>query len=223
MNRSQFLIGLIFVAVVALGVAAYFVFFNTPSDTTSAAPSGALSYTLTKDDRTQGSPKAPITMIEYAAPTCPICAHFDIAMFPQLKQQYIDMGKVYYVFRVYPLQAADVAAEAMARCLPEDSYFQFIEMLYHNQSKWDPDGYNIPDVHGALVQMGNIAGLTAEKTDSCISDKAQTQRIEQVGADAQVRYGINGTPTFIINGQMHGPFADFAEVQATLDPMLNKK
>jgi protein-disulfide isomerase len=222
MNRSQFLIGLVFVAVAALGVAAYFVYFNAPSDT-SAAPSGSLSYTLTKDDRTQGSPKAPIVMIEYAAPTCPICAHFDIAMFPQLKQQYIDTGKAYYVFRVFPLQAADVAAEAMARCLPEDNYFQFIEMLYHNQSKWDPDGYNIPDVHGALVRMGNIAGLTAEKTDSCISDKAQAQRIERTGADAQVRYGINGTPSFIINGQLHGPFADFADVQATLDPLLNKK
>ena len=222
MNRSQFLIGLVVAAVIALGVGAYFVFFTSPSDT-SAVPSSSLSYTLTKDDRAQGSPKAPITMIEYAAPTCPICAHFDIAMFPQLKQQYIDTGKVYYVFRVFPLQAADVAAEAMARCLPEDNYFQFIELLYHNQSKWDPDGYNIPDIHGALVGMGNIAGLPPEKTDSCISDKAQTQRIEQVGTDAQTRYGINGTPTFIINGHLHGPFVDFGEVQATLDPLLTKK
>jgi protein-disulfide isomerase len=222
MNRSQLLIGLVTLAVIALGVTAYFVFFGGQAGDT-IPPAAQVSYTLTKDDRTLGSPQAPITMIEYAAPTCPICARFNNNVFPQVKQHYIETGKVFYVFRVFPLQAADVAAEAIARCMPPESYFSFIDLLYRNQSRWDPDGYDIPDVHAALLGMAKTAGMPAEKADSCMRDQALTKRIEQVGLDAQTRYGVSGTPTFIINGQIRGPFVDFQDFQSFVDPMLRNK
>ena len=106
-----------------------------------------------------GNPKAKVVLIEYAAPTCPHCAHFNETVFPQLKQKYIDTGKVYYVFRVFPLHPSDVAAEAMAVCLPKDSYFQFIDLLFRNQKDWDWE-YQVQDIHGGLVKMGRIAGMT---------------------------------------------------------------
>jgi len=113
----------------------------------------------------------------------------------------------------------------MARCLPEDNYFQFLDLLYRNQPKWDPDGYAIADPRAALVQMGKIAGMSADKANSCIDDQAASKRIQDVGTDAQAKYGIAGTPTFVVNGQtqMHGPFADFQELQSFFDPMLAKK
>jgi len=222
MNRTRILIGMMAVAVVALGVAAYFVFFTT-SPTDAIPTTSPLAVTVNRDDRTQGSPRAPLTVLEYAAPTCPHCAHFEMDFFPQFKQQYIDTGKVYFVFRVFPLNPVDVAAEAMARCLPEDNYFQFLDLLYRNQPKWDPDGYAITDVHGALVQMGKIAGMSAEKVDSCIGDQAEAKRIQDVGNYAQTKYGIDSTPTFVVNGQTHGPFVDYQELQSFIDPMLAKK
>jgi protein-disulfide isomerase len=223
-NRKQLLIGLVALAVVAVGVAAYFMFFSGGSSD-SALPTGDEKYgiQITSWDRPQGSPKAPILMVEYAAPTCPHCAHFDTELFPQLKQKFIDTGKVYYVFRVFPLGAVDVAAESIARCLPEDNYFQFIDLLFRNQSKWDPDGYDIPDVHAALVQMGSTAGLSAEKVDACIGDQTVAKQVAQVGQDAQTKYQISGTPTFLINGHMHGPFVDYTELQDFITPMLPKK
>jgi protein-disulfide isomerase len=222
MTRTQLLFGLVALAVVALCIAAYFVFFSGPAS--DAVPQEAqVSYAVTKDDRTLGSPKAPITMIEYAAPTCPICARFNNDVFPQVKQHYIETGKIFYVFRVFPLQAADIAAEAIARCMPTESYFPFIDLLYRNQPKWDPDGYQIPDVHAALLDMAKTAGMAPEKADSCINDRALTKRIEQVGLDAQSRYGVSGTPTFIINGQVRGPFVDFQDFQGFVDPMLRGK
>ena len=134
MNRTNVLIGLVAIAVIALGVAAYFVFTGgSTSDTTASA--GPMAIILAKDDRTQGSKSAPLTVLEYAAPTCPHCAHFDMDVFPQFKRDYIDTGKVFFIFRVFPLNAVDVAAEAMARCLPEDNYFQFLDLLYRNQSE----------------------------------------------------------------------------------------
>ena len=109
--------------------------------------------------------------------------------FPLLKKNYIDTGKVYYVFRVFPLQPSDGAAEAMARCLPEDKYFQFIDLLFRNQPKWDRE-YGVTDVHGGLVQMGRIAGMSADQVDKCIADKAKQDRINKVAQDGQTKYNI---------------------------------
>ena len=225
LNRNQLLIGLIVLAVVALGVVGYIVWQNMSSsdDSLASGPGAQYNVQISSWDRPMGSPKAPVTIVEYGAPTCPHCAFFDVNIFPQVKQNLIDKGKVYYIFRVFPLSQYDVAAESIARCLPEDNYFQFIDLLFRNQSKWDPDGYEIPDVHAALVQMGKVAGMSAEQVDSCINNQAEAKRIEDVGTEAQTKYGINGTPTFLVNGQSHGPFGDFAEMQAFIDPMLAKK
>jgi protein-disulfide isomerase len=220
MNRTQALIGVIVVAVIALAVGAYFVFM-APSKDAAAASSGP-GVTLTKDDHTLGSPNAPVTVIEYAAPTCPHCAHFDMDVFPDFQREYIDTGKVYFVFRVFPLNAVDVAAEAMARCLPKENYFSFLDLLYRNQSQWDPDGYTIPDVHGALVHMGAIAGMSSTQVDTCISDQAAAKRIQQVGGDAETRYGVYQTPSFIINGRLTNPIT-LEDIKALVDPELAKK
>ena len=223
MSRKQLLIGLVALAVVALGVAGYFFFFADSSSGTLTADGGKFGIALTSSDRAQGSPKAPILMVEYAAPTCPVCAAFDMRIFPLLKQNYIDTGKVYYVFRVFPLQAADVAAEAIARCLPAENYFPFIDMLYHNQSKWDPDGYDIPDVRGALVQMSSVAGMNAQEANSCIDNTAEQAQAAKIGQDAQTKYGINSTPSFIINGQLRVGLSTWDDWQDYLNKMLAKK
>ena len=111
MNRQQMLIGIVVAAILALGAAAYFVFRGpTTTDTPQTADNQPMAIILAKTDRTLGSPKAPLTVLEYAAPTCPHCAHFDMDIFPQFKQQYIDTGKVFFIFRVFPLNAIDVAA-----------------------------------------------------------------------------------------------------------------
>jgi protein-disulfide isomerase len=223
MNRKQLLIGLVALAVVAVGVAAYFMFFGQPESDAVPAAGSPMAIVVSPSDRTLGSRKAPLTVLEYAAPTCPHCAHFDMDFFPQFKTQYIDTGKVFFIFRVFPLNQVDVAVESMARCLPEDNYFQFLDLMYRNQAKWDPDGYEIPDVHAALVQMGKIAGMSAQQVDSCIGNQAEAKRVQDVGADAQIKYGVSGTPTFIADGQTHGPFADFSELQSFFAPMLHKK
>ena len=224
MSRRQLLIGLVVLAVIAIGVVAYMV-FATPTDDGVSLNSGAPQYkvTVAADDRTLGDPKAPVTMVEYAAPTCPHCAHFDMTMFPFIKKNYIDTGKVYYVFRVFPLSQVDVAAESMARCLPKENYFQFIELLFRNQPKWDPDGYQIPDVHAALVDVGRIAGMSAGQVDKCINDPAANKRATDVGTYATTTYGINGTPTFLVNGEVTPPFESTDDIKNYLDAVLAKK
>jgi protein-disulfide isomerase len=225
-TRNQLVIvAVAILAVIVAGVVYYVNPFASSSaaDTTSQTASGS-GYTLTADDRAMGNPKAPIVMIEYAAPTCPHCAHFDENVFPALKQNYIDKGKVYYVFRVFPLHPSDGAVEAMARCLPVDQYFQFIDMMFKNQAEWDWEN-GVTDIHGGLVKMGRLAGMNADRVDSCISDKAMADRVNKVAQDGQTRYSISSTPTFVINGTVHlgGDVSTPGDLSATLDAMLAKK
>jgi protein-disulfide isomerase len=222
-SRNQLLVGLVSVAAIAMAVAAYFMFFSTGSTDTVISDAGSrFGVTVTARDRTQGSPKAPILMLEYGAPSCPHCAHFDMDLFPQLKQQYIDTGKVFYVFRAFPLGPQDVAAESIARCLPEDNYFQFIDLLFRNQAKWDPE-FGVTDVHAGLVEVGRIAGLGQAQVDACIANQAEAEKISQVGQEGATKYSVSGVPSFIVNGQMHGPFENWQELKSFLDPMLSKK
>lgn len=202
MSRNQLYIVGGAVLVIILAAVGYFYFLPGSTDGTIAISSPAAQkagVTLLPDDRTLGSPKAPIVMIEYAAPSCPHCAAFDMEVFPLLKRQYIDTGKVFYIFRVFPISAVDGAAEAMARCLPADNYFPFIDLLFRNQKQWDPE-YGVTDVHSALVQLGRVAGMSAEKVDQCIQDKAINDRTNRIAQEASTKYGVEGTPTFVING-----------------------
>ena len=223
MNRKQLLYGLVAIAAIALGVATYFVYFGGAGSGALPDDGSKLAIQLTPDDHSLGSPKAPVQFVEYAAPTCPHCAHWNEDVFPQFKAKYIDTGKVHYTFRVFALSSVDVAVEAMARCLPKEAYFQFIDMMFRNQEKWDPDGYNITDVHAALINMGRIAGMSAEKVDSCISNQDELKKIAAIGEHANKAYGINGTPSFIIDGELNRNAVTWQGLQDTLDAELKKQ
>lgn len=150
----------------------------------------------------QGNAKSKVVLIEYAAPSCPVCAAFNATSFGRLKSEYIDSGKIFYVFRVFPLRADDGAAEKIARCLPEDKYFSFIDLLFKNQPKWDVEyGVQSPEgVHQGLVLLGRIAGMSADQVDRCMDNKEEDARINKVSTEGESRYSITGTPTFILNG-----------------------
>jgi protein-disulfide isomerase len=221
MSRKYLLVGLIVVALGVLGAAAWYVFLGAPSESAIPQANQTQNIAITANDHTMGSPKAPIQIVEYAAPQCPHCAHFDMTEFPLLKQNFIDTGKVYYVLRIYPLGPADVAAGAMAHCLPPGQFFDFLDLLWRNQEKWDPE-YRVPDVHAGLVDMGRIAGMSADKVDSCIANQAVSQEITQIGQEAVQKYGINSVPTFIVNGEVRQFPGGWDEMQTYLNGQLKK-
>jgi protein-disulfide isomerase len=222
-SRKPLLVVLVVIALAVLGAAAWYVLSNPSSSTADAVPdASAQGVTVTAWDKTLGNPKAPILIVEYAAPSCPHCAHFDKEYFPLLKKNYIDTGKVYYVLRVFALNPSDVAAEAIARCLPADNYFQFLDLLWRNQMKWDPE-YQVADVHAGLVEMGRIAGMSAEKVDSCIADQKTATKITEVGTEGTNKYGINSVPSFVINGQTLQFAGDWDGFKKRLDDLAAKK
>lgn len=219
MSRNQVLVGIVVLALLTLGAGFYFYEQSGPPDVVAAVVGGG----AVPGDRTLGSSRAPITLIEYAAPMCPHCARFNADVIPLLKSNYIDTGKVFYIFRVFPIGAADVPAEALARCQPADKYFQFIDLLFRNQEKWDPE-YGVTDVHGALVSLSRIAGMSAEQADACMNNQDEQKRIMAVAQDASARYGITGTPTLIINGEVEQAGGmPWTALKSKLDSLLAKK
>jgi len=219
-SKNQMIIGLV---VVALALVAGYFTFGSGSD---KGPMADTAIVVRDDDRTMGDPKAPVVLLEYAAPTCPFCARVNATIIPKIKEEYIDKGKVFYIFRAISLGTpVDGAVEAIARqCLPADKYFQFIDLMFRNQPKWDPDGYKIDDVGAAIKQMAKIMGVSPQEADRCMTDQKELDRINQIGEEAATKYKLRGTPTFIINGTTVGTTEmSWPQIKAKLDSQLAKK
>lgn len=150
-------------------------------------------------DRVLGRPEAKVTLIEYAAFTCPHCAAFNEMVFPQLKKNYIDTGKVRYVFRLFARGPQDGLAEKLARCAPREKYFTMADVIFRSQPKWDYE-YGIQNGRAQLVKLGQEMGLKAGQINKCMDSTAEDARINANGQEAVSRYGLTGTPTFVING-----------------------
>ena len=223
MSRKT-LIGIGVVVILAIAGIAY-AYNVMDSGAAARGTPGSPGFTLVSTDKTMGNPKAKVGLIEYGAPSCSICAYFFQNEFPKLKQNYIDTGKIFYVFRVFPLRELDGDSEKMARCLPEDKYFTFIDQLWRNQPKWDNAEYpGITDAHAALVQQGRIAGMTSEQVDQCINNKDEDDRINKVAAEAEQRYSINATPTFILDGApLSAGSVPYDQLSKDLDAEIAKK
>ena len=124
------------VVVVAAAAAWYFTQSQTPSTMVAASTPSGGEVIGPNEPHTMGNPKAKVTVIEYGAFTCPVCAYFDQEIFPAFKAKYIDTGKVFYVYRLYPIDAADGKAWNIAMCLPKSQFFSFVDLLYRRQADW---------------------------------------------------------------------------------------
>ena len=178
-------------------------------------------FTVSASDEVLGAADAPVTLIQYASPSCPVCAHFHADVFPAIKRKYIDTGKVRLVFRLFALRAQDGDAEKLARCAPD--YFGFMDVLFRNQDKWDPE-FGISDSRPPLLALAASSGLSADKANACINDTSQDARINAVAQEAQARYHVRGTPTFVIDGVVQpSGYQPADEFGRTLDAELAKK
>jgi protein-disulfide isomerase len=171
------------------------------------------------DEHVLGKADAPLTIIEYASMTCPHCAHFDTETMPRIKSEYIDKGLVRFVFRPFPLDALAARASLMAQCAPADGYFPMIDILFRSQTEWA----RATDPAAALKQIGRTAGLSDADIDRCTADQAALDRIIAGIKEAQTKFGVDSTPSFVINGKKYTnmPFDDYQD-DGTTKPGFGK-
>jgi protein-disulfide isomerase len=141
-----------------------------------------------------GDSNAPVTLIEYSSLSCPHCADFHAKTLPEIKKNYIDTGKVKLIIRDFPLGGPAYSAAMMARCTKPERRAQFIEVLFKNQESWA----KAEDPKAALARIGKLGGMSQEEFDRCTGDKALFEGIQKLQLEAQQKYDVNATPTFIV-------------------------
>ncbi len=170
-------------------------------------------------EKALGDPAAPVSIVEYVSMTCSHCADFHAATFDALKTKYVDAGKVYYALREYPIDPLAFAAIMAARCAPEDTFFAIVQTLFRNQKNWAFVAKPVP----ALVAELAPYGFTQASFETCLNNDDIANGINEIALTAQNEFGVNGTPTFFINGEIYVGAMDIEQMEAILDPLLTDK
>ena len=167
-------------------------------------------------DMALGDPDAPVTVIEYFSLTCPACRYFHQTIFNRLKPDYVDSGKVRFVFRDFPLNVPAVQATVLARCAGRDRYFAFVDVLFQTFDDWASDR----DYTEKLAQIGELGGVSRERFDGCLADKALEESVFQGMAAAQAEHDVSSTPTVIVNGEKYDGKMQYEAFAKHLDRLL---
>ena len=155
---------------------------------------------LTENDFIIGNDNASITIIEYASMSCSHCANFHNNTLPDLKKEYIDTGKIKYVFRDFPYNYPALLGSMVMRCIPSEVRYDYMNALYKLQKKWVVKENAI--THQELYKIMQSGGMSKENFDACLNNvDLENQILEEVIA-AQSEFNIRSTPSFLINGEL---------------------
>jgi len=228
--KSRIIIGAA-VAVLAAGGAFWFNANSTTPATSSngfgaamAQSSGTAEDPAAKVDTSGiiemalGAQDAPITIVEYSSFTCPHCADFHEDVLPKIKKNYVETGKVRFVYREAYFSKYDLWASLMARCGGEMRYFGITDILMENQREWLADGEPATVVDN-LRKIGLTAGMTNESLDACFKDEDRVTALVSWYQENFTRDDMNSTPSFMINGEKYSNMG-YDELSKILDAKL---
>jgi protein-disulfide isomerase len=169
-------------------------------------------------DMALGPANASVTVTEYASMTCPHCAAFNENVFPKIKSEYIDSGKVRYVFREFPLDIKAAAGSMLARCIAKDDsakYFTVIDLLFKQQNDWV-----MKNTTETLTRIGKQAGLSQQAVEDCLKDQALLDKIAADQKYANEVLKVDSTPTFFVNGERIKGETSFEEFDKRIKSLL---
>jgi protein-disulfide isomerase len=168
----------------------------------------------------KGNKNAKVTIVEFADFRCPFCEQFFSQTEPQLFKDYIDTGKVKFAFRQFPfLGPASVVAANAAECANDQGQFwAFHDWLYKNQPpESDTSMYTTDGMTNAAVSLG----MNGDTFRSCLDGKKDDAKATADMTEGQ-NLGVNGTPTFFVNGTPLVGAQPYAAFQQLIDSELAK-
>jgi len=167
-------------------------------------------------DIVQGSPTAPITIIEYASMTCTHCAAFHELTWPELKTKYIDSGRAKFILREFPLDPLATAGFMLARCAGPEKRNLLIDQMFSQQKTW---AFVDKPVEPLLAMVKTI-GFTQTDFETCLKNQDLYEQVSQTRERAAEAFNIDSTPTFFVNGRkMTGELA-IGDFDRVLDPLV---
>ena len=165
-----------------------------------------------------GAEDAPITFIEYGSFTCPHCATHHRNVFPRLVEEYIETGKMRYIFREVYFDRFGLWAAMVARCTGPERYEGMVSLLFERQAQWARG--SDAEVFNSLRRLGRLAGMTDDEIDACAQDRDTQRMLVTLYQENTSRDGINSTPSFVINGQRFNNMA-WDDLRAILDGKID--
>jgi protein-disulfide isomerase len=175
---------------------------------------GSLKFPVSNEDHRQGAEEAPCTLVEYGDYECPHCG----AAHPVIQRVQKHFGeRLCFVFRNFPLTQihanAQAAAETAEFAASEGKFWEMHNLLFENQGRLGDELY---------AELAAQLGLDQTKLRQALEDGVFTSRVRN-DFTGGVRSGVNGTPTFFINGQRHNGPADFEHLVKAIEAALTSQ
>lgn len=166
-------------------------------------------------ERILGRDDAPVTVIEYASMTCGHCANFHLNVWPALKAEFIDTGKVRFILREFPFDPRATAAFMIARCMGDDRWYPTVDLLFRNQQRWA----RAKDGKEGFLSVLSMAGLKETDLEACLGDQALLDKVNTVAARGR-ELGVDSTPTFFINGKKYTGVMPIGQLRSIIEPLV---
>ncbi len=164
-----------------------------------------------------GASDAPVTIVEYASLTCGHCADFHFGTFKDMQEKYIKTGKVRFVMRDFPFDRPGFLGALVARCTGPENYPATVEILFKMVREWA----FATDPIAELKKISRLRGMSESRFAACLTDEPLQKWIIESRQLANDNFGIQSTPSFIINGEKvvsgNLPIEAFSKV---IDPLL---
>jgi len=196
----------------------------TPAQQPGASAPSIIDVTF-DDNPMMGDPDAPLTIVEFSDFQCPFCSRFHEQTLPAIIENYIDTGKVNFVYRDLPLGIHPNAnpASIAAECANEQGKFwEYHDVLFDKQSQWQ--SLAADDFASTAKQFASDLDLESASFETCLSSSETASAVSRDSRDA-ASYGATGTPTFFIGNEKDGfvkivgaqPYSTFeAEIDSQL-------
>jgi protein-disulfide isomerase len=212
-------IGIFYIALVIIAIAGV-ALLATANQRPAAGTSGRPSITTTVPLDTlpaRGKADAPVTVVEYADFQCPACGVFATTIEAGIVKDYVDTGKVRFVFHDFPLpQHANAipAAEAAHSAADQGAFWPYHDLLYAKQAEWE----NSPQPLAQFADYAEQLKLDRGKFEASYNSHMHQATIMQLYQDSN-NGGVNQTPTFAIDGKAY--YA--TELREAIDAALKAK
>jgi protein-disulfide isomerase len=202
-------ISIILIVVVVFG----YKFFSGGSDPNSSTITGSstLNLDIESNEKVKGDPNAPVTIVEYSDFECPFCGKFVQQTFPSIEQQYINTGKVKFIYKHFPLRnihfSAQTAAEAAECANEQGKFWEYHDLLFENSPSFRENN---------LVDYATQVEMNSDQFKECLSSGKYKSVIEQDLRDGSAA-GVRGAPGFTVNGQLISGAQPFSVFQQLID------
>ena len=185
---------------------------TNPTKAEILAPAGTLA------EMSYGAAEAPVTLVQYASLTCPHCKRFHAEVFPILKREYIDTGKVRYILREFPIGHTSGQASVALRCAAPDKYLDLYGRFLADQPQWVSMEVRLDPIAAIAAKDG----VTRAAFDACRADSALVEGLKAV-KDRGRKLGVIGTPNFFLDDKLIKKALTVEELRAMLDAALATK